>query len=311
MLVNLFAPANAGKNRQWKNVGDLESETIEASINASIVRSEDFNWDLGVNFATTSNSITKLNAPEQQVGPSSLFLLREGVEFGSMYGRAFVRDLETMSNQLPTGSDISEYAVNSDGIVVLKNTIGTIYEAPFVKVDEEGVATYEKIGDQNADFRVGINSTFSYKNFDLYMLWDWKQGGDVYNVNRQWLTISNRSDLVDQAGKPDNEKKTTIYYGNLYDTNLNNEFWVEDGTFLKLREASLSYNLPKSALDKIGFFTNAKISLIGRNLFTFTNYKGWDPEVNNFSGDTNQYFSVDYGVYPVQTSYTASIQLKF
>ncbi|MDG1398165.1 MAG: SusC/RagA family TonB-linked outer membrane protein [Polaribacter sp.] len=311
MLVNLFAPANAGKNRQWKNVGDLESETIEAAINASIIRSEDFNWNLGVNFATTSNSITKLNAPEQQVGPSNLFLLREGVEFGSMYGRAFVRDLETMSNQLPAGSDISEYAVNSDGIVVLKNTIGTIYEAPFVKVDEEGVATYEKIGDQNADFRVGINSTFSYKNFDLYMLWDWKQGGDVYNVNRQWLTISNRSDLVDQAGKPDNEKKTTIYYGNLYDTNLNNEFWVEDGTFLKLREASLSYNLPKSALDKIGFFTNAKISLIGRNLFTFTNYKGWDPEVNNFSGDTNQYFSVDYGVYPVQTSYTASIQLKF
>ena len=311
MLVNLFAPANAGKNRQWQNVGDLESETIEAAINATVVKSDDFNWNLGVNWAKTTNEIVKLNAPEQQVGPSSLFLLREGVAFGSMYGRKFVRDLSTMANQLPAGRNISEYAVNSDGVVVLKNTIGTIYEAPVVKVDDQGVAAYEKIGDQNADFRVGINSTFSYKNFDLYMLWDWKQGGDVYNVNRQWLTISNRSDLVDQAGKPDSEKKTTIYYGNLYDTNLNNEFWVEDGTFVKLREASLSYRLPKSTLDKIGFFSSIKFSLIGRNLFTFSKYKGWDPEVNNFSADTQQFFSVDYGVYPVQTSYTASLQLKF
>ncbi len=311
MIVSLFSPANSGFNTQWQNVGDLEANTYEASINAHVIKSNNFNWNLGVNYSTTENVITKLNAPEQQVGSQDLFLLREDVEFGTMWGRSFVQDLTTMANQLPTGASINDYAVNSDGVVVERSTIGTIYEAPIIKENEEGTAAFEQIGNQNADFRVGINSTFSYKNFDLYTLWDWKQGGDVYNKNRQWLTISSRSDLVDQAGKPEDEKKASVYYGQLYDTNDNNAFWVEDGSFVKLREASLTYRLPKQTLDKIGFFNEVKFSLIGRNLLTFTDYKGWDPEVNSYDTDTEQYFAVDYGVYPVQTTYTLSIQVKF
>lgn len=311
MLVSLFPPANEGKNRQWQNVGDLEADTYEASLNATLVSNENFSWNLGLNFATTKNVITKLNAPEQQVGPEDLFLLREDIEFGTMWGRVFVEDLETMAQQLPTGGSIGDYAVNSDGVVVLANTIGTADEAPIIKVDENDIPVFEEIGNQNADFRAGINSTFRYKNLSLYMLWDWKQGGDVYNKNRQWLTISNRTDIVDQTGKPDEEKKTTIYYGNLYDTNSNNKFWVEDGTFVKLREASISYRMPQTVLDRLDFFNEIKFSLIGRNLLTFSEYAGWDPEVNAFSSDTSQYFSVDYGVYPVQTSYSLSVQLKF
>ncbi|MBO0343154.1 SusC/RagA family TonB-linked outer membrane protein [Flagellimonas profundi] len=311
MLVSLFPPANEGKNRQWQNVGDLEANTYEASLNATVISNKNFSWNLGLNFATTENVITKLNAPEQQVGSQDLFLLREGIEFGTMWGRVFVEDLETMTQQLPDGGSITDYVVNSDGVVVLANTIGTSDEAPIIKVDEDDIPVFEEIGNQNADFRAGINSTFKYKNLSLYMLWDWKQGGDVYNKNRQWLTISNRTDIVDQSNKPDSEKKTTIYYGNLYDTNNNNKFWVEDGTFVKLREASLSYRLPKKALDHLDFFNEIKLSLIGRNLLTFSKYTGWDPEVNSYSDDTSQYFSVDYGVYPVQTSYSLSIQLKF
>ena len=145
------------------------------------------------------------------------------------------------------------------------------------------------------------------------MLWDWKQGGDVYNINGQWITINERNVIVDQAGKPDSEKKTTYYYASLYDTNRNNDFWVEDGSYVKLRELSLSYALNEKTLTSIanGFFSEISFSLIGRNLLTFTNYKGWDPEVARFDGGTQQYFSVDYGVYPTQTSYSFSLQFKF
>ena len=319
MLVNLFAPANAGKNKQWQNVGDLESDTYEVTLNSKIIAQPDVKWNVGVNFTKSDTQITKLNAPEQIVGPDTgnsegvMFLLREGVEFGSMYGRNFVTDLGTMASQLPEGKTIGEYSINSDDVVVETATIGSENEAAIVKLDENGVAVFEKIGNQNADFRVGITSNFSYKNFGFYMLWDWKNGGDIYNRNGQWTTISERNAIVDQAGKPENQKKTTTYYSTLYDTNSNNGFWVEDGSYVKLKELSVSYTLGADKLSNIanGFFEEIKFNAIGRNLLTYTDYSGWDPEVANYDTSTQQYFSVDYGVYPNQSTYSLSVQLKF
>jgi hypothetical protein len=319
MLVSLFAPANAGKNKQWQNVGDLESHTYEVSLKSKIIDQQDLKWNVGVNFTKSDSKITKLNAPEQIVGPDTgnsegvMFMLREGVEFGSMFGRSFVSDLATMSAQLPVGKTIADYSINSDGVVVLTADIGTNAEKAIIKVNNSGVAVVDKIGNQNADFRVGLTSNLSYKNFDFYMLWDWKQGGDVYNRNGQWTTISERNAIVDQAGKATADKKTVRYYSTLYDTNTNNKFWVEDGSFVKLREMSISYTLDSKKLANIskGFFNEIKFSAIGRNLLTFTKYNGWDPEVSAYDDSTQQYFSVDYGVYPNQSSYSLSVQVKF
>jgi len=311
MEAPLFSPANAGKNRQWQNVGDLEAKTIEISLNSTVLDSEKFKWNLGLNFSKTTNQILKLNVGDQQVGPDALFLLKENEEFGGMWGRVFVKDLKTMEAQLPSGDVISDYSVNSDGMVVKTSTIGTANEAAIIKVDENGTPVFEQIGNQNPDFRVGMTSNFSYKNIDFYMLWDWKQGGDVYNRNAQWNTISERNAIVDQAGKPDNLKKTRKYYGSLYDVNQNNGYWVEDGTYVKLRELAVTYNFNDEVLRKTKLIKDAKLSLIGRNLLTFTKYQGWDPEVTKYNSRTQQYFAVDYGVYPTQTSYTLSLQLKF
>ncbi len=311
MLVNLFSPANAGKNKQWQNVGDMTSDTYEFTLDARIIDKSDLKWNVGVNFTKTNSTITKLNAPEQAVGPSNgqMFLLREGTEFGSMFGRRFVTDLATMEKQLPAGASISDYSVNSDGVVVETATIGTTDEAAIIEVDENGIAVFDKIGNQNANFRMGLRSNFIFKNFGFYMLWDWKNGGDVYNRNGQWTTISERNAIVDQAGKPDSEKKTRKYYGSLYDVNQDNAYWVEDGSFVKLREASISYTIPGEKFrDK---FDEVRFSLIGKNLLTFTDYTGWDPEVTKYDSATQQYFAVDYGVYPNSTTYSFSFLIKF
>ena len=77
MLVSLFAPANAGKNRQWQNVGDLEANTIEASINLDVYDTDKFTWDLGVNYSSSEATINKLNAPKQQVGTNALFFYKK------------------------------------------------------------------------------------------------------------------------------------------------------------------------------------------------------------------------------------------
>jgi len=310
MLVSLFSPANAGKNRQWQNVGELEANTTELSVNYKAINTDNVQWNLGANYSQTRGTINKLNAPTQQVGPDGLFLLKEGTEWGSMWGRTFVDNLGDMALQLPAGEKITDYSINSDGLVVKTSTIGTPEEAGIIKVDENGTPAVDQIGNQQADFRIGLTSNLTYRNFNFYMLWDWKQGGDIYNRNNQWNTISERSAIVDQAGKPEGEKKTRKYYGSLYDVNQNQGFWVEDGTYLKLREVSLTYNFPKTLTEKLPF-TSGRLSLIGRNVLQFTNYSGWDPEVSSYSGDVQQNFAVDYGVYPTQSTYSLSLNLKF
>jgi len=313
MLVNLFSPANAGKNAQWQNVGDLTAKTIEASVAGRLVEKKDWSWNMSLNFTKTKSKVEKLNVAKQYVGPSDLFLLAEGVEFGAMYGYKFVHDLETMEAQLDDGDDIANYSVNSDGIVVETSTIGTVDEAATIEVDEEGTAVKQQIGNQNPDFFMGLTSNLSYKNFNFYMLWDYRHGGDIYNRNVQWNVIAGRSAIVDQAGKAESEKKTTDYYQSLYAVNDMMDFWVEDGTFLKLREISLSYTLKQAQLENLfgGFFKECKLSAIGRNVLTFTKYSGWDPEVQKYDSDTKQYYSVDYGVYPNSSAYSFSVQLKF
>ena len=315
MLVDIFAPANEGANRQWQNVGTVEFNTVELSLNSKLIKTDDLNWNLGVRFETTTNEITELNVDPITVGPADgvLFRIQEGEEFGSMFGRDFVRNLDQMSAQLPSGGSISDYAVNSDGVVVVANTIGTTYEAPIILKDEDGTDAFQKIGAQTPDFRMGFTSNFDYKGFSFYMLWDWQKGGDIYNRQGQWLTRDNRNAIVDQAGKAEGDKKSASYYQGLYDTNNDNAFWVEDGSYVKLREASLFYTLKGTQLENVakGFFESIKFGVTGRNLLTYTNYSGWDPEVQRFDGATQNYYAVDYGVYPNPISYTFSIQVKF
>jgi TonB-linked SusC/RagA family outer membrane protein len=310
MAIGLFAPAMAGKNLQWQNVGDLEATTIEASLRADILRDSEFKWNAGITYTTTDSKIVKLNTAKQQVGVNGLFLLQTDTEFGSMWGRSFVYDLATMAKQLPAGDAIGDYSVNSDGLVVKTANIGTADEAGIIMVDANGTPDFVQIGNQNADFRMGMTHNMTYKKWNLFMLWDMKVGGDIYNQNTQWNTISERAAIVDQTGKAPGDMKTRKYYGSLYDVNQGNKFWVEDGSYTKLRELAVTYDL-SSAFNNFAGISSAKVSFIGRNLLTITDYTGWDPEVTSYSGDVGQYFSVDQGVYPTQSTYSVSLNVKF
>jgi hypothetical protein len=145
------------------------------------------------------------------------------------------------------------------------------------------------------------------------MLWDWKNGGDIYNKTNQWLTRDNRSVMMDQYGKAENEKKTVAYYQQFYFTNEMNDFWVEDGSYLKLREASIYYNLGTEQLSKLfgGLVKGVKVGFIGRNLLTFTNYSGYDPEVQTNTLSGAQSFAYDFMGYPNYRSFSGSLEIKF
>jgi hypothetical protein len=125
------------------------------------------------------------------------------------------------------------------------------------------------------------------------VLIDFKQGGDVYNRKSQWLTRDSRNGIMDVAGLPEAEKKTMTYYQTFYDVNTNNRYWVEDGTYIKLREVSLSYQFTPDNLSLLGDqMENITFSVLGRNLLTITDYSGYDPEagsIRNPFDSTGQY----------------------
>lgn len=288
--VPLLPFLNDGFSRQWQNAGTVESNTLEFTLGADWLRGKDFSWRTNITFARVQQKITELPiAPylyddNTNSGDQSMFYIKEGEVYGAIYGYRMVKSLDEMAQQLPAGSSISDYELNSDGYVVAAGSQGTADERPIKKLNADGTPWYDRIGNGNPDFIAGIANTLSYKGLQLYVLLDWKQGGDIYNGKEQRLAFNNVSSRQDMANVPAGQKKVAGYIGSndgFYDANNANAYWVEDGTYLKVREVALGYSLPASVLTGFanGFVKGITAKVIGRNLLTFTNYSGYDPEV--------------------------------
>ena len=301
---------------QVQNAGSLNSKVWESSFNIQVARKKDLTYNIGFVFDRVRTKITELNVPPYQTGPNGqeaykAFYIREGEVFGAMYGYKFLKSLDELELQLASTDNINNYVINSDGYVIVKGTEGTTLEAPVKKLDENGSLWFGKIGDSNPVFNLSMTNTLNFKGFGVYALVGWKNGGDVYNKSAQWLTRDDRHGMMDQFGKADYLKKTISYYKVFYDVNNQTDFWVEDGSYLKLRELSLSYNVSSDALKGFvnGYLKGIKLAFIGKNLVTVSKYSGYDPEVGTSNG--TQYFAYDFMGYPNYRSYSVSLELKF
>lgn len=303
-------PIAGGFNGQRQNAGATESNTIEANLGANLFKNKDFTWDANLTFTRTRQKITELPIAPYQSGTDGLFYIREGETYGAIYGYTWVTSLDQMAQQLPENTTISDFEVNSDGFVVPAGSQGTTSEAPIrLKDPDNGLDAFVKIGDGNPDFYMGFSNTFRYKGFTAYLLFDIKQGGDVYNRKSQWLTRDSRNGIMDQAGVPDGQKKAFDYYQGLYDVNSNNSYWVEDASFVKLRELSVGYSFSANEMTSLlgsDIIKGANLRVIGRNLLTFSDYSGYDPEVGNFR---NPYDGT--GTYPNFRNVAVSLTLNF
>lgn len=322
-ILNVPLSSAAGFTSQWRNAGEIEGTTLEASLNADIIRNENFSWNLGIVWDKSKQKITRLDVPSYLTGPgtqnTTFFRVEEGQNFGIMYGTDFIRSL----SDLPAGLNAADYQVNAEGYVVDTAT----GSAPVARVDAEGNAFFV-IGDITPDFRMGINTSLKYKNLSLYTLFDWKQGGDIYNRTNQWLYRDTRHAVSANSEVP------ASFYAGLYNTGNPSSGFIEDGSFVKLRELSLYYTLDGEKMGNIGnFIESMRIGFIGRNLITWTDYTGFDPEITNQAeasrsdltsrdtdgigndantpgGDPNV-FRVDNFPYPTTKSYSFSVQLNF
>ena len=325
-----------GFSNQWRNAGTLESNTFEASVDGSVYNSRDMDVSLGLIFDRTRQEITEFGSNPYRGGPRGLFFYREGERLGAMYGNLFM----TEASQLPAGVDANAFDVNDDGYLVpvgagnsytsgagpdgtLGNDDdlwGTRVEAgdgtynwgiPVKYYDEENSTDLVQIADALPDFSLGLNTTIRYKGFNLYMLWGAQIGGDVYNFTKQWSYRDGRAADQDQGIKPVDMRKSTRYYEVLYDATARNSHFVEDATYLKLRELSVGYTFNRSQLARV--FGNAlhsvSASVIGRNLLTFSDYTGFDPEVG--SGSDATLYRVDDFNYPPFRTVRAKLEIQF
>lgn len=319
-LAGYFGYAN-----QWRNAGTVTGNTIEGTFEAQLVRKPNFTWRAGLVADRSRNRITEFNLPCFTTGTVGFRCANETL--GTMYGFRFIGSTAELPADVQARA--GEFAVNDEGLLVYVGqgnaftdgetkrlwgspavTIGSQsyqWGMPIRAVDSTGNAAVTRIGDANPDFRFGISNTIGWKSFQVFMLWDAQVGGNVYNQTNQRMYQYQRSADVDQVGKAQELKKPIEYYVSLYSANDPTSYFVEDASFVKLRELSVKYRLPNSfarALARLGA-SQASVSLIGRNMLTFTKYKGYDPEVGSIIN------RVDSFAYPRYRTITGSVEINF
>lgn len=334
-LVDL--PSVVGFVQQWQNVGALNSKTHEVALGLQLLNSRDLAFQVNITGDRTRQTITDYPLPERLYGGGSqapeTFRLAKGVSLGAMYGVKVVRSVDELYDdpaklaQSGPGQRWSRdsVVVNEEGFVVRRSTwrcqnginmetkaACSGQERPIAYIDPTGNDVVQ-IGDANPDFNLSFNPVFNWKKLAINGLVDWSQGGDIYNGTRQWPFFDYRDQVYDQSGKPEAEKKNQVYYNFFYNGLNPIDYFVESGTYVKIKELAVHYTLDRGQLSKIGLgrLENVRLGVIGRNLFTFTNYTGYDPEVGSpFVNDPYQ-VRFDWFVYPHFRTFTGLVEIAF
>jgi hypothetical protein len=178
--------------------------------------------------------------------------------------------------------------------------------------DGTTLSDFLRIGNTTPDFNVGFTQTVRYKNLSVYALFDAQFGGDVYNGTKQWSYRDQRHGDNDQFGKSDANKKPTDYQRVLYNTNSASNHFVEDATYIKFRELSVRYRFNQRSLQNVfgGFLRRVTLAAVGRNLLTWTDYTGFDPEVGG-GGSNAAIERTDQFSYPNYRTFTGSFEIEF
>jgi len=284
------------------NIGDLTNSGLEFSANYSGEVGK-LSYAVGANITTLNNKINDLPAPINRYSLKGSFLTRteEGRSLGEFYGFAadgiFQNDAEVAAhatqNAATAPGDIRFKDLNNDNII------------------DDNDQTF--IGNPIPDFAYGFSIGLNYENFDFSLQGNGVQGNDIYNASKVTL-IDNSESLNKLNFTPWSPTNTNSTYPRAIDSdpnqNLrNSSYFVEDGSFLRIKTLQLGYSLPQKSLSKLGM---SKLRLYGsvQNPFTFTKYSGLDPEVGN-AGGSNLVSGVDNFVYPMARIFSIGLNAQF
>ncbi len=297
-----------------KNIGSLQNTGFEFSINYQTISTPDFLWSININGALPNSKLLDLALPEDQTSllegdnlRRNYHLMEEGKPLGNYAGYATDG---LYQNQGEIDGSAQPAARPGDMKYVDQNNDGFINHDDFVI-----------LGNAHPDFFGGITNNFTYKNFNLSFFFYAMIGHEIFNFElAQWkydLSATEFNKFKEVAterwtgpGTSDDIPRAGYKPINISDgADGAIDRMVEDGSFLKLRNVTLTYNFPKTLLNKIGV-ANANIYVQGNNLLTFTKYSGFDPEASQIGGGSTL-LPVNTGYYPATRTYMVGLQLGF
>lgn len=286
-----------------------------------------------------------------QQGSETMFKIVQGGQMGQIYGRRFARNCSELT--MPAGSTLtcggagSDFQRNSDGYIVYVGAGNTLGEGitknlwftrlpaaqapwsggntrenlgwglPILVRDAAGAVPVLPVGNALPDYRWSISQQLGYKRFTAYVLLDATIGKDVWNIGRQWSLGDFMHSETDNAGRTVQSAKPIGYYfraqstggiGGLYDVLAPNNNTTEDASFVKVRELALGYRIGR--IMGVGDWT---VNVIGRNLLTFTDYRGFDPEVGLGGGNLGSSVlnAIDAFTFPNLRTFSFQIATSF
>ncbi|MFA7042897.1 MAG: TonB-dependent receptor [Bacteroidales bacterium] len=304
MLIPMDVPVSTGYSDIYVpsiNAGKVNNKGFEVTLSGDLFNRKDFTWTSSLNLSFNKNEIISLNSntPTYYGGVEMSGNTRvhmEGYPIGSFYG--YVTD-----GIFQTQEEVDNWAVQEGGTAP--------GDVKFKDLDNNGVINdYDRtiIGNPFPDLTYAWDNTFSYKGFDLELFLQGIYGADVYNANRinqegmavafnQYATVLKR-----WTGEGTSNSMPRAIYGNPNKNVRSSTRFIEDGSYIRLKNVTLGYNLPKRLTGKITA-SNIRLFVSGQNLLTLTDYSGFDPEVD-ISG-------FDQGNYPVARTISFGIDVNF
>lgn len=293
LLFQKVLPLSSGYTALTGNFGSIQNSGVELAINGRILPGggQGLQWDASANITFNKNEVLSLDGILDELPRSAFALLKIGYPMG-LY-RTYIFD-----------------GISQTGETILPGYDGRIGGQKVKDINGDGTISAADqliVGNSQPKYNFGFSSSFRYRGFDLNLFVQGVQGNKLMNLFRYTFetALGQQNVLAGLANRwsatnPNNEYASGFQGGRLPISDR----YVEDASFVRLKNISLGYTLPR-----IKGISQIRIYVSANNAFTLTNYTGFDPEVNNFGNSNTQF--VDNGTYPIARSYLGGLQLTF
>jgi len=325
LLIDLPTPTSTGFRNYLVNQGGIENQGLDFSIDGLIVDKENFKFSLGGNISFNQNKVTDLGTLPKGDLYIDGELMNESFYLGNNVSTG--NNFKAPANIFIEGQQIGLFwGYKTDGIYATQAEAdqGPTYQGStnlagdvrFVDQNGDGNvndADKTNIGNPNPDFVYGVNASFEYKNFNVSMLFTGSEGNQIMNGNllTEGIAAGNSNNIRPEAyfdsWTPENPTGTYPRLGSITTANVPTDRIVEDGSYFRFSNLTVGYNID---LKKDSFMNNARIYVAGNNLFTITDYSGYDPEITSFLYD-GTIIGVDWLSTPNISSVLIGVNLKF
>lgn len=331
----------------WGNIGSLRNTGIEITLNTVNIENKNFQWRSNFVFSLNRNKVLSLDSdsgslPQTlQIGSDVATVTNTvvGKPIGQFWGYKVIGRFDKPEDfyYRDAEGNVKPVALPKGASMATSPTSGGVFIGDYIyeDINNDGViddSDQTFIGNPEPKFTWGFGNTFSYKGFDLSIQFSGSYGNKIMNYQRRFLDITGatsnqlttvldyaRLEKIDAEGPDDYRNYRVVNTSTIMPrlstesgVNKNNrvsDAYVEDGSYIRLQNISLSYTFPRKWIKNL-FLTNAKIYCNIQNLFTITKYDGYDPEVGSLRGNA-LLNGVDYSRYPSPRIYTVGINLQF